>query len=325
MKVFYIFLLCLLTTILFSQKDTLMANREKRLAIFLDTLRAVKNDVAKKNANQIFRNYLLETIQLSEAYSYSFNKLTSLGSITSPDNEFRLFCWNVEMEDESNKFYCFLVRKGKRKNKNKVIEFLEKNTVSPTSQEILTENNWYGALYYKIIPIEKGSKKMYTLLGWRSNGTISHSKLIDVISIHGTHVKFGDLLFKNKTEVKRRICFEYSKKSLMSLKYESNYERIIFDHLSPESPSMTGFYEYYVPDMSHDAYIFDEDKWVLKEDVIGVNTPDKQTLKQTSIDPSTGKIVEIEVPNQWIDPSDKNAPGGGGVHTPVIPKQKTKK
>ncbi len=324
MKAVTIFLLCLITSSIFSQKDTLIANREKRLAIFLDTLRNAKTDVAKKNANQVFRNYLLETIQLNESYSYPFSKLSSVGSITSPDNEFRLFNWNVEMADESNRFYCFLVRKGKRKHKNKVIEFLEKPSISVNSQEVLNENNWYGALYYKIIPVEKGSKKLYTILGWRSNGTLSHAKLIDVLSIHGTHVKFGDFVFKDKTEIKRRVCFEYSKKSLMNLKYESIYDRIIFDHLSPESPSMTGFFEYYVPDMSHDAYFFEEDKWVLKEDVIGVNSPDKQTVNQTTIDPTSGKIIEVEVPNQWVDPSDKNAPGGGGTHIPVLPRSRRK-
>ena len=324
MKALYILLLCLPVTFLLSQKDTLLANREKRLAIFLNTLRTSKTDQERNTANTIFRDYLLETIQYSDSYEYTFESLKSLGSITSPDNAFRLYCWNVEMEDASNRFYCFLVRKGKRKHKNKIIEFLEKKTVSPTSQDVLTENNWYGALYYKIIPVEKGSKKIYTLLGWRSNGTLSHSKLIDVISIHGTHVKFGDLIFKNKLEVKRRVCFEYSKKSMMSLKYEINLERIIFDHLSPESPSMTGFCEYYVPDMSHDAYVFEEEKWVLKEDVIGINSPDKQTFMQTTIDPATGKPIEVEVPNEWVDPSDKSAPGGGGVHTPVIPRPRKK-
>jgi hypothetical protein len=324
MKAVSLFLLCLISTSLFSQKDTLLANREKRLANFLNILRNSSVDQDKINANVVFRDYLLETIQYPTSYSYSFESLTSLGIITSPDNAFKLYCWNVEMEDASNRFYCFLVRKGKRNNKNKVIEFLEKNSVSAMSQDVLTENNWYGALYYKIIPVEKGSKKIYTLLGWRSNGTLSHSKLIDVISIHGTHVKFGDLIFKNKRELKRRVCFEYSKKSMMSLKYEINLERIIFDHLSPESPSMTGFFEYYVPDMSYDAYFFEEDKWVLKEDVIGVNSPDKQTIKQTTIDPATGKIIEIEVTNEWVDPSDKSAPGGGGVHTPVIPRSRKK-
>ncbi len=322
MKAVTIFLLCLISSTIFSQNDTLITNREKRLVIFLDTLRAAKTNSEKLIANQVFRKYLLETIQLSESYTYPFHKLSSLGSITSPDNEFRLFNWNVEMEDESNQFYCFLIRKGKRKSKNKVIEFLEKNTVNSNSQDVLTENNWYGALYYKIIPIKKGSKTMYTLLGWKSNSTVSHYKLIDILTIYGTHVKFGDLIFKNKTELKRRICFEYSKKSIMSLKFEPLYERIIFDHLSPESPSMNGFYEYYVPDMSHDAYVYEEEKWIFKEDVIGINSPSKETIKQTSIDPVSGEIIEIEVQNEWVDPSDKNAPGGGGKHTPVIPKNK---
>ena len=57
----------------------------------------------------------------------------------------------------------------------------------------------------------------------------------------------------------------------MSLKYESDRERIIFDHLSPESPSMKKFRSFYVPDMSYDAYILEDGKWILNEDVIGVN------------------------------------------------------
>ncbi len=324
MKAVSIFLLCLLSISVFCQKDTLIANREKRLAFYLNNLRSSVTNQDKINANNRFKEYLLETIQYPASYDFSFVTLSSLGIITSPDNAFKLYSWNVEMEDASNRFFCYLVRKGKRNQKNKVIEFLEKTSISPKSQEVLTENNWYGSLYYKIIPMDKGSKKTYTLLGWRSNGTLSHSKLIDVISIHGTHVKFGDLVFKNKRELNRRVCFEYSKKSMMSLKYEANFERIIFDHLSPESPSMNGFYEYYVPDMSHDAYLYEDGKWVLHEDVIGVNSPDKETIKQTSIDPITGKIIETEVPNQWVDPSDKSAPGGGGIHTPVIPRPRKK-
>jgi hypothetical protein len=320
MKVLNVLLLCLFNVFCFAQKDTLLINREKRLVTMLEVLRAAKTDQDKLSANTKFRAYLLETVQFNEAYSYPFSLLNSLGSITSPDNEFRLFNWNVEMEDESNRFYCFLVRKGKRHKKNKIIEFLEKGNSNPMSQEVFGENNWYGALYYKIIPIEKGSKKVYTLLGWRSNGILSHMKLIDVISIQGTHVKFGDLLFRMKTESKKRVCFEYSKKSTMSLKFEPKYERIIFDHLSPESPSMTGFFEYYVPDMSHDAFILVDNKWIFKEDVIGVNEPTNKTIKQTTIDPETGKTIEIEVPNDWVDPSDKNAPGGGGKHIPVVPK-----
>ena len=57
----------------------------------------------------------------------------------------------------------------------------------------------------------------------------------------------------------------------MSLKFEPEYNRIIYDHLSPETPSMTGFYSYYVPDFSYDAFVFYKSKWILQEAVVGVN------------------------------------------------------
>ena len=68
-------------------------------------------------------------------------------------------------------------------------------------------------------------------------------KLIDVLSIQGNHVKLGWPLFITKNEKLKRVVFEYSKKATMSLRFEDKYQRIIFDHLSPETPSMAGFYE----------------------------------------------------------------------------------
>ena len=322
MKVFLLVLLCLSYLNLFSQKDTLLPYREKVLFVYLNKIRSATTDNDKKVANGKFRDYLLETILIPDAYNHPFVTLRTVGFISSPDKKFKIINWNVQLEDESNLFFCFILRPGNRK-KNKVIELIEKSGYTEKlSKDIITENNWYGALYYKIIPIEKGGKDLYTILGWRSNANISNMKIIDVLNISGNHVKLGAPVFQTKTEKLKRIVYEYSKKATMSMRYEYKYDRIIFDHLSPEVPSMTGFYEYYIPDMSYDAFEFDKDKWVLKEDVIGVNDPEKQTIKQKTIDPVTGETIETEVKKQWVDPTDADAPGGKNKHLPALPKEK---
>ena len=90
----------------------------------------------------------------------------------------------------------------------------------------------------------------------------------------------------------------------MSLKYESDRERIIFDHLSPESPSMKKFRSFYVPDMSYDAYTFQDSKWILKEDVIGVNKGHDSKEKTVYVqNPDTGELEAKEIKTKWIDPS----------------------
>jgi hypothetical protein len=324
MKYQILLILSLFFTNLFSQKDSTIFKREKVLSFKLSQIRNASLDEEKKKLNLEFRDFLLETLYLSESYNYSFPLLRTVGIIDSPDKSFRIVNWNLQLEDESNLFYCFIVKKGNKK-KNKIVELTNKKTVYEMPKDVINETNWYGALYYKIIPVKKGKKLTYTLLGWRSNGNISNMKLIDIIQITGNHVKLGAPIFISKKQKLNRVCFEYSKKSSMSLRYDEKYDRLLFDHLSPESPTMEGFYEYYVPDMSYDAYIFNENYWILYEDVIAINDPEKKTYKQITIDKKTGEIKEEEVNKNWIDPSDPNAPGSPNKHVPVLPKIRKKK
>ncbi len=323
MKYYLVIIISLFFTNLFSQKDTIIPFREKVLSLYLSKVRSATKDEDKKKLNLEFKDYLLETLLIPESYTYNFPKLKTIGIIDSPDKNFRIINWNIQLEDESNLFFGYVIKKGNKK-KNKIVELVCKSPVYEMPMDVISENNWYGALYYKIIPVKKGKKDCYTLLGWRSNGNISFMKLIDIIEINGNHIKLGTPIFQNKKEKLKRVVFEYSKKVNMTLRYEEKYERIIFDHLSPETPSMNGLYEYYIPDMSYDAYTFEKDRWVLNEDVIAVNDLEKNTYKQFNVDKKTGEIKEEEVKKSWIDPTDVNAPGSQHTHTPALPKVKRK-
>ena len=106
----------------------------------------------------------------------------------------------------------------------------------------------------------------------------------------------------------------------MALNYEEHRGRIIFDHLSPESPNLKNYRSYYVPDMSYDAFELHSNKWVLQEDVIGTNNeadPKKQIIYVT--DPKTGKVEAKEIKVKWINPEDANNPNGGAEHVAVTP------
>ena len=107
----------------------------------------------------------------------------------------------------------------------------------------------------------------------------------------------------------------------MSLKYEYQYDRIIFDHLSPETPDLAGFYSFYVPDFSYDALVWENNKWVLHEDVIGVNKGGDEKQAVYVKNERTGKIEKKEIKNKWVNPEDQNAPGGGSEHVAVTPEQ----
>lgn len=322
MKGFVVLIFSVFSLSLHAQVDSLFLSREKQLSAYLDNLRNSKSDLEKETANHTFKNYLQETILIKGAIDYPFSMLKSVGTIKSPDNQFRFFNWNVEQEDETHKYYCFILKFDEKKKEWKTIELIDNSMMlAPQPEDVLDETMWYGALYYKIIPVEKSNKTYYTLLGYDANNNMSHTKLIDVLSFSGNHIKLGSPIFKIKDEVLKRVFFEHSKKCVMSLNYDEARNRIIFDHLSPESQSMEGFREFYVPDFSYDAMKFFNNKWVLEEDVIGINPKSvsrNKSVMRIDID-KEGQLVRHKDNSKWIDPSNPNVPAGENIHTPAFP------
>ncbi|MCE3295020.1 MAG: hypothetical protein K0R65_734 [Crocinitomicaceae bacterium] len=319
MKVCLNILFVFLAGVAISQTDSLLFKREQQLKTYLNALRASKTPEEKNKNNEIFKSYLLETIQIDGAFSYPFSELKTLGSIKSPDNAFRLFNWNIEQEDRSNKYFCYILRFDEKKKEWKTIELMDNSAhMLQRSDEILDEKNWYGALYYKIIPIEKSNKTLYTILGWDGNPA-TNAKMVDVLSFSGNKVKLGSPIFKMNDGLHKRLYFEHSKKAFMSLNFDEARQRIVYDHLSPETPNLVGFYEYYVPDFSYDELYFKNNKWVVQEDVVGINNKGEKSYTLQHINPKNGEVVSKEVKNNWIDPSDKNAPAGGNTHVASVP------
>ncbi len=294
---------------------------EDTLVQLLENLRSAENNAQKKEANLIFKTKFKAVLQNKGALIYPFEKLTTVGVINSSDELIRIINWNIEQDDFSQKYTCFVLHFDKRKKKYNVTELKDMSFGMPNQPtEILTSENWYGALYYKIIPVKKGSRTLYTVLGWDYYSNMSQVKLIDVIYFSGKIVKFGSPIFKQGKTTSKRVFFEHSKKTSMSLKYEEDRGRIIFDHLSPESPSMKNFRSFYVPDLSYDAFFFQKGKWVLREDVIGVNKGNgkkKQTVYV--MNEKTGEVEEVEIKTEWENPSDPNAPVSGNEHVAVTP------
>ena len=321
MKLVVSFLLVLGCASFVSAQVNVLAEDEANLLPLLEALRSAENNQEKEAKNKAFKTELAKVLEKDGALTYPFSQLTTVGFIDSPDKQMRIVNYNIEQDDLTQKYTCFIVHYDKRKKEQYVTELKDNSFGMPTQPtEILSSDEWYGALYYKIIPIDKGSKTIYTVLGWDYYGPSSQVKLIDAIYFTGSSVKLGSPIFKIGKTTQKRVFFEHSKKTSMALNYEENRGRIIFDHLSPESPNLKNYRSYYVPDMSYDAFELQSNKWVLQEDVIGTNNvadPKKQIIYVT--DPKTGKVEAKEVKVKWINPEDPDNPNGGAEHVAITP------
>lgn len=252
-----------------AKEEVSLVDKEKELKVLLDSVRTTKDDVARNNWNIKFKTLLAETIALEGAFAYPFDSLTTIGKLRSPDNVFRFFNWNVESNNHTHMYYGFILIQGKN-DKGKVIEVIDKSaTITKPDSKVLDPKMWYGCLYYKIIISSEKPTTQYTLLGWDINSELSSKRIIEVMTIKGDKVTFGDPVFNIEgVGIKRRIVLEYNAQAQVTLKYNEPKYTIMYDHLIPEAPWADGIYEFYIPDGSYDGFELQEDgTWLYKPDV----------------------------------------------------------
>ena len=242
-------------------KDSLILLRNKTLL--------ASNNSERETANNLFNNTLSKVLSQDVSFRYNFDSIPSLGVLQAPDKSFRLITWNFPYNDGTHLYYCYLQRLHKKKRLGtrkthdiQTVFFRDvSNTVAKAEKKVLSSDKWYGALYYEIIPVKKGGKTYYTLLGWDGNDQFTAKKIIDVMYFAGGQIKFGAPIFKLGKSLTKRVIFEYSSDAVMSLKYDGFKKYIIYDHLSPIREDLEGIRQYYVPDMSFDALKYSKDKW----------------------------------------------------------------
>jgi len=301
--------------------QTSLAEAEIRLERKLNALRSSRDVDEIKKLNSSFKEELEATFKIDGFFDYPFAKLTTMGSLKASDNQIRLFNWNIEHEDQTHTYFCYIAHFH---NNKLIVTELKDNSfmLPPRPDETLDHDNWYGALYYQIIPIKRKNKQFYTLVGWDGNSSFSDMKVLDVLYFSGSKPKLGYPIFKDNEGIHRRVFFEFKKNAVMALRYESSRGMIIYDHLSPESQSLVGVYSYYIPDMSYDAFEWNKNYWEHKSDVVAVNPEDNR--KKTVIKDGKGRVIK-EVDHKWIDPTNSKSPIDNGKHVAVTPEDDEKK
>jgi len=226
-----------------------------------------ETDEAKHNSNTAYKSALKTLIETEASFDYDFSALKTISILQA--NNLKIYNWVVPLTDDTYEYFAFLqIKTGKEKYR--IVELADKSeSIKTPENRMLTNKNWYGALYYKIIHSKKLGNDKYTLLGWDGNNLLTNKKIIDVVTTSEKGIiKFGASIFKTTKKTKKRIVFEYAKDVVMSLKYHANIEKIVFDVLVPSSSSLTGIYEYYGPTLeTFDAFYIDNKKWNYQKDI----------------------------------------------------------
>ena len=167
---------------------------ELKLINKLEDVHFEKNHDKALQLNKEFKNILEEAISNNEILNYPFDSLSKFMSTKiSPDGNFRIFNWNIELSNQRQHYECWILMKNL--TLIKLTDF--KNEIPEIEYASLDANSWYGALYYSIIPKERKNKTVYTLLGWDGNNMFSNKKIIESMTISKKNkIQFGVPIFK---------------------------------------------------------------------------------------------------------------------------------
>lgn len=265
------------------------SGRLKQLNLYQDTLITLgkkfindDNDLERKNANYAFIKVLVSALKMPNSFLYGFDSVKSINVINSPDNRFRIFCWHIQSNDGSYRFYGTIQLNTGGKLKMYPLEDYSPLTKNP--EDTVTDNHgWYGAQYYKIIPVYAAPKPYYVLVGWKGYTVEATKKVIDVLSFDGDKIELGKRVFDGNGKGRDRVIFEYNREVSMLLKYVPEQNLIVFDHLAPPDPKQKNDKKAYGPDLTYSGYKLKNGRWVYVDEIDMRNIP--QSRDEEYVDP----------------------------------------
>src|SRR5690625_3098812 len=101
----------------------------------------------------------------------------------------------------------------------------------------LAPDYWYGMLYYQVVPLTiSDDKSIYLLFGLDNDHLITKRKVMEVLVIEGDDIRFGAPVIEMDPDLPReyrqnRCILDYSVQAPAALRYDTDHDKIIFDHL----------------------------------------------------------------------------------------------
>lgn len=224
------------------------------------------------------------------SFLYPFDSLKSVVKVYAPDSSFRIFTWQLKEPLGTHKYYGALQMNNEDLKLYPLFDYSDTMTVHP--QDILTYDNWYGAVYYNCVKKVVNGKSYYTLFGFDEADFVSNRKVMEILSFDGEGTPvFGapiiSITDSTKAPVLRnRIFIEYNQKASVKFNFDPELNLIIFDHVVAPSKDEEGAWFTYVPDGTYEGYEWKKNKWVWVEKIFhySINKPDSPPMPKPILD-----------------------------------------
>ncbi|MCW3127599.1 MAG: hypothetical protein JWO03_3257 [Bacteroidetes bacterium] len=227
----------------------------------------------RKTACYQFIPKLISALKMDNSFYYPFDSLQEVSKVYPPDSSFRILTWQMHYPKGRFRYYGVIQM---RSQKMKIYPLRDlRDTLPFHTQRVLTKDNWYGQIYYRIIERTYAKKTYYTLFGFEAADFISRRKIVDILTFDADgSPRFGAPLFCSTDSSRYKIrdtlsrfFIEYKWSASPTLNYDNNKDMIVYDHLAPPNPKANGVYMAYAQDGTYEGYKWKTNHWEWVEKV----------------------------------------------------------
>lgn len=282
---------CVICTLTFGQKSQLT---EETLELWASQM--VNDSIEHRRVafSDSLKTALIVLLGQSKSRSQKFDALKSVAVTTALDDRFRIFSWQVFLSESQYKHEGII--QFLKEDRDLVILNDQSDHIYNPHKKSLRPEEWYGALYYRIVPFKSKKTTQYLLFGFDSSTGSENTKIVDVLAIDKNgNLEFGAPIFnfitQNVSQTFHRHFHQYDQNAKAVLRYDPSLEMIIFDNLIPWQSKEVGGKLTYVPDGSYQGYILKKGEWHLVDKIF-----DHVSASPAGPDNPLGKKIEDNLP-----------------------------
>ncbi len=197
----------------------------------------VNDSIAERRfgACQSLIKKLVTSLKEENSFQYPFKRLKTVSIQYPPDSSFRVFSWQLYVDENEYRYYGAIQMNTPELTLFPLIDRSFK--VENPEQDILTNEDWYGSVYYNLKSFEYQGTSYHLLFGFDGFEFFRKRKLVDILWFQDGKPMFGAPLFINETDPnqsrdRKRIVLEYSAEASIRLNFDPGLDLLIFDHLA---------------------------------------------------------------------------------------------
>lgn len=147
--------------------------------------------MGRLRADSMVTKMLIQIIKQPHSFQFGFDSLQSIKHIVSPDKRFKIFSWQIDLGDGTYRQRGAIQMSTLDGQLQLYPLFDQSDFVQNNSLGVSDAQHWMGAIYYEIIPIEKGNETLYTLLGYDEYTNGISRKIIEILEFKEGKPFFG--------------------------------------------------------------------------------------------------------------------------------------